>query len=239
MIKQGVDLGLDVSDVIGAVIKSTKSGKQFTASVVKTEWLPNLKSVLVDGNVPKIFNGSPGQLTVFLNEIGTLFSKYKLGIKVNVGGSSIMKNTPGDLDLPLFFTPSVYDDLIKHYQSQYELFKQWAKSSGRSSLYKPVFQRIEKGLNSSKSPAYRKGNNIKKLDVNCIFNWKLNTNGTPDYTFLIDDLVKKKDGVFKTSFFPNLNATDAGKMEGLDLIIFNTSATNKVVNLPPMLTYNL
>lgn len=230
VINSGINLGVELNDIIGLIIKSHKKGKQFTSTIVKQEWIPNYKNVL-DGGLPKCFNAVVDQAE-FISETGPLFNKYRLGDKVNLGGSSITKNLPGDLDLPLFLSPAKYDELILHYTTQYNNFKSWVfEQPARLNLpvkYQGKLKQIERGLKKSVTPMYNQTSGIKKLDTDCIFDFKL-VNDEPQLKWLIDELKE-------ANFIDNLNVKD--KLD-IDLIIFNTSKENKIINLPPIHTINL
>lgn len=117
-------------------------------------------------------------------------------------------------------------------------FKNWAKATKRTSLYKQQFKEIEDALKAAKNPQNAKVGNIKKMPLNCVFHFEEIPNGLPNISYLKNDLygTKNSNGCL---FLNNLNVSSTKKINKLDFSIYNVPQGTKDISLYPEATFNL
>ncbi len=219
MMQYGHNIGLSSSDdIFGLIAKSNRVGKQVSSTVVK-EWMDNYKAFL-DNLVPYAFDNAT-HFNLFKNQIEPLLTKYKLGNRITIGGSTLTKIPPPDLDLVLYLGPDKYDAMLAHYENVFAQIKAYRNIPGNSKYLEKEIKGLEEAFQLSRDLS--KG----KFDTRCLLDFKVLPNGKPS----LNRFVSEMKG---SSFMNNLNVTAKKK---LDFSIFRTVQGNRAVSVPP--EYNI
>lgn len=219
MLNYGISKNLSIDDITGLIIKSFRTQKQVgNISNIKV-WMDNFTNFISHG-IPFPFN-NVNHFNSFKTEVGNLFVRYNLGNKITVGGSSLTKLIPPDLDLVLYLTPNKYDELIRHYEKVFKEANEYFKTKGIVT-YNREIESINKALIASK--------NGDKIDVRCMIDFKI-INGKPQLTRFMSDLKQ-------SSFMNNLNVSNSSK-NSIDFNIYRSSQGNRALSLPPEFNINL
>ncbi|HEX8561773.1 MAG TPA: hypothetical protein VF676_02225 [Flavobacterium sp.] len=217
MINHGATVGVtSKSDLYGLIVKSYRKTKQASSVVVK-QWISAYKTFL-DTGLPHCFT-SVAHFDLFKTQVGDLFSRYKLGDNLTIGGSSLNKIPPPDLDMVLYFDAKKYDALVNHYESVLNELKTYTK--------KRAITKYDLDIKSIQD-ALAKSRNGDQLDVRCMIDFKI-VNGQPKLNRFRSELAS-------SSSFGSLNVTSPKKY---DFNIFKSERGNRAISLPPEFNFNL
>jgi hypothetical protein len=162
-IEQGLSLGLDMKNTNGIIAKSFRARKQATILEVK-DWLVKYKNYLTNQR-PYCFNNAT-HFNNFITEVGQLFSEFKLGDELFLGGSALFKTLPPDADFVLYFSQSKVNSMLDYYQDLLNTAKEYVRNINRPDLYMREFGYIQKAINES-----RIIKQYDKVKLKCIFSF--------------------------------------------------------------------
>lgn len=219
MFNHGLSNNLNFDDVSGLIIKSYRTKKQVGDISIVKSWIDNYVNFLSSG-IPYTFNNI-NHFNSFKTEIGNLFSRFNLGNKVTIGGSSLIKLLPPDLDLVLYLSPNKYDELIRHYERVLSEALEYYRLKGLKDPSDEIAS-IKKAIEKSK--------NSDQFDIRCMIDFKI-INGQPKLTRFMSELKK-------SSFMNNLNVSNSSK-NNIDFSIYKSNQGNKTISLPPEFNINL
>lgn len=216
MIEHAIALNIVVSDVEGLLLKSYRTAKQ-AEKVEVMLWMDTYSNFL-----KPVSQGGRGRLAycfhyqahfeLFANQYKSLCPKYKLDIldKFTIGGSSLTKILPADLDFIHYISSQKFDVLIDHYKANLKRFV--LKNPDNKVARDFVEKCIKKSINR------------RKIDPGCMI--------------YFDDVNNKLE--FFIDEFKNLSSVknlNVEKKKLFDFNIFDASVAEPGIN--PEYTYNL